>query len=183
MTMYRNQLRDKATIRQVLQGFVDRLRQIPDLNSENVILSDQAVPDAFPLGGMCLVVAPADGVFDISVGAHHASFTENTGAIVACYIRNNRDRYGRSESKLMADSMLLDWKLKILKYLALKDVALGAASQGWEPTIIVGSDEIPLLRNQPLPTKATSPRDVDNQVGWIGMQIYYALEFDWDLYD
>jgi hypothetical protein len=71
----------------------------------------------------------------------------------------------------------------ILAHLALEDPKLGAASKPWEPTRWVDADQIPLLRSIPVPTKATSPRDVDGQDSWIGMQIYYQVEFDWDLYD
>ena len=174
--------RDKTTQDAVIRSFADRLAEMPDMNSELVIVSDQPIPVTFASGGMQITVAPGDSSFDVGAG-HAAAFRDLCGVIVGVFILNRRDRPGRSESRLLRKKSLLYWKRMILAHLALEDPKLGAASKPWEPTRWVDADQIPLLRSIPVPTKATSPRDVDGQDSWIGMQIYYQVEFDWDLYD
>jgi hypothetical protein len=167
---FRNDRRSRATQDEVLRGFADRLAQIPDMNKETVVISDQPVPMLMPQGGIGLVVAPGDSSFDVGA-AHAEAFRDLSGVIVGIYILNRRDRPGRSESRIVAKNSLLWWKRTVLSFLAL------------ENTRTVGQDQIPLLRSIPVPTKATSPRDVPDHDSWIGMQIYYQVEFDWDLYD
>ena len=110
-------------------------------------------------------------------------FRDLSGVIIGIYILNRRDRPGRSESRIVKKNSLLYWKRMVLAFLALEDPRLGKNSRPWEPTKTVGDDQIPLLRSIPIPTKATSPRDVPDHDSWIGLQIYYQVEFDWDLYD
>lgn len=181
MTFLSNR-RSRTTQVEVLEGFANRIAQIPDLNRELVIISDQPVPLLMPSGGLQFVVAPGDSSFDVKA-AHAEAFRDLCGVIVGIYILNRRDRPGRSESKLLNKNSLLHWKRMILSFLALEDPKLGVASKPWEPTRAQGSNQIPLLRSIPTPTKATSPRDVPMHDSWIGMQIYYQVEFDWDLYD
>lgn len=179
---FRNDRRSRATQDEVLRGFADRLAQIPDMNKETVVISDQPVPMLMPQGGIGLIVAPGDSSFDVGA-AHGEAFRDLSGVIVGIYILNRRDRPGRSESRIVAKNSLLWWKRTVLSFLALENPQLGASSKPWEPTRTVGQDQIPLLRSIPVPTKATSPRDVPDHDSWIGMQIYYQVEFDWDLYD
>ena len=178
---FRSDRRDRTTPEEVLSGFANRLAEIPDMNSETVIISDQPVPILMPQGGIALVVAPGDSSFRIGAG-HDQQFTEESGVVVGIYILNRRDRPGRSESRIIKKSSLLYWKRMVLAFLALEDPALGRGSKPWEPTKTVGEDQIPILRSIPVPTKATGPRDVPAHESWIGMQIYYQVEFDWDLY-
>jgi len=181
--VFLNNLRSRTTQDEVLKAFAERIAQIPDLNSELVVVSDQPIPTTFPSGGMQFVVAPGDSSF--SVGAAHAeAFRDICGIIVGFYILNRRDRPGRSESKLLRKNSLMYWKRLLLAFLALEDPSLGPVSKPWEPTKTSGpNDVIPLLRSIPRVTKATSPRDVDGHDSWVGMQLYYQVEFDWDLYD
>lgn len=177
-----NNQRSRTTQKEVLEGFANRLIQIPDLNNKLVVILDQPVPTLMPPGGLQFVVAPGDSSFDVGA-AHAEAFRDLSGVIIGIYILNRRDQPGRSESKLLGKNSLLYWKRMVLSYLALEDPTAGMASKPWEPTRIQGPDEIPLLRSIPVPTKATSPRDVPMHDSWIGMQIYYQVEFDWDLYD
>ena len=176
-----NTLRSRATQAQVLKAFADKLIADPDFNEVSVVVADQPVPTEFvKSSGPQIFLAPGDSVFDISAGAHHESWTEMTGLIVGIYCRNIRDRVGRAESRLINRDALTQWKRLVMRCLALESPSLGHASRPWEPTAVMNGVAVPLLRAFPLPTKATSPRDVDKQEGWIGMQIYYSLEFDWD---
>lgn len=174
--------RDKTTQGAVLQAFADRLAEMPDLNPELVIVSDQSVPHMFASGGLQLTVSPGDSSFNIGA-AHTEAFRDLCGVVVGVYILNRRDRPGRSESRLLKKNSVLYWKRMILAHLALEDPRLGKNSKPWEPTKWVGSDQVPLCRSIPTPTKASSPRDVEGHDSWIGLQIYYQVEFDWDLYD
>ncbi len=180
--VFLNNRRSRTTQAEVLTGFAERLAEIPDLNEGLVVISDQSIPTMFTNGYLQLTVAPGDSSFDVG-GAHAEAFRDKCGVIVGIYLLNRRDRPGRSESRLVNKNSLLYWKRMVLAHLALEDPKAGAGSKPWEPTMLEGQDRIPLLRSIPIPTKATSPRDIPDHDSWIGMQIYYQVEFDWDLYD
>lgn len=179
---FRNDRRSRTTQDEVLREFARRLTEIPDMNKETVVISDQPIPLLMPQGGIGLVVAPGDSSFDVKA-SHDEQFRDLSGVIVGIYILNRRDRPGRSESRIVSKNSLLYWKRMVLAFLALEDPKAGLGSKPWEPVRIAGEDQIPILRSIPVPTKATSPRDVTEHQSWIGMQIYYQVEFDWDLYD
>lgn len=186
------QLRSRADQIDILLAFADRLREHEKLNEQNVVVSDQPVPLQFPAGGFCVCVAPGDGRFPDNLweGGHHATGTESGSVIVGIYTQIRRDRPGRREQAMlgrksipgsepsMERPSLLIWKRDILSLLTVQDPSRKAASQAWEPS----KDCAPLCRSIPRPIRATSALDVPGHDGWIGMQITWAVEWDWDLY-
>lgn len=188
MTITSPHLRSRADQSDILIAFAERLRTHAKLNEQNVVIDDQPVPTQFPGGGFCVCVAPGPGVFpdEMWTGGHHATATEDGSVIVGIYATNRRDRPGRGERRVTgrADHIdtrrpaLLVWKRQILQLLLVETPAHGTMSQAWEPDI----DGVPLLRDQPVPKRCTAVLDVPEHDGWIGLQITFAIAWDWDLY-
>lgn len=185
--------RSRADQADILLAFVDRLREHPQLNEQNAIVADQPVPDQFPGGGYCIVVAPGPGEFpgELWTGGSHATATEDGSVIVGCYASNRRDRPGRRESALFGRRhqttpaaeqqerpSLLRWKRDILSLLTVENKAHGTMSQVWEPMKL----GIPLCRDIPAPKRSTGILDVPEHPGWLGFQLTFSIAWDWDLY-
>jgi hypothetical protein len=193
--------RSRATQDDILLAFADRLREHELLNHQNVVISDQPVPDDMPGGGFCLAVAPGPGQYprELWESAGHAQATEDGSVIVGVYTKIVRDRRGRKEFSLFGrreqdaspqpDARrpnLMAWKRAILKLLVVGEptlassgnVALSSFRQSWEPS----RDGIPLCRDIPTPIRSTGVLDVPDFPGWIGLQITFAVAWDWDLY-
>ncbi len=199
----RPDLRSRADQSDILLAFVDRLREHPQLSEQNAIIADQAVPEQFPGGGYCIVVAPGPGQFpgELWNGGHHATATEDGSVIVGCYCTNKRDRPGRREATLLgrrhkatqAPALqdrpdLMRWKRDILSLLTVWNKEHGPKSQAWEPTKIQWDAEtsenlrIPLCRDIPVPVRVTGILEVPEHPGWLGFQITFSVAWDWDLY-
>jgi hypothetical protein len=73
---------------------------------------------------------------------------------------------------------LLIWKREILSLLTVQDKSRKAASQSWEPS----KNGIPLCRSIPRPLRSTGALEVPDHDAWLGLQITFAVEWDWDLY-
>lgn len=174
--------RDRTTQDTVLRLFAERLGQIPDMNTQSVVVDEQPIPRIFPGGGMSLVVCPGDGRFQIG-SAHDRNWTEDAIVIVGIFILNRRDRPGRAESRILNTFSLSYWKRRVMAYLACETPSDGESCKPWEPVINVSGSQIPILRNVPTPVYASAPADVAGHPSWIGMQIHYRVVFDWDLYD
>lgn len=193
-------LRSRATQDDILLAFADRLREHALLSEQNVVVDDQAVPSDMPGGGFCVCVAPGPGVFpnELMAAAHHAQVTEDGSVIIGIYTKIMRDRRGRREFALFGRRSqtavtpaearrpsLMAWKRDILKLLMVGDPTLGDGSaaydtmrKAWEPD----RDGIPLLRELPQPARVTGVLDVPEFPGWVGLQITFAIAWDWDLY-
>lgn len=191
-TITHPELRSRADQSDILLSFAERLREHPSLNEQNVVISDQPVPTQFPGGGFCACVAPGGGDFPpiLWEGGHHATAAEFGSVIVGIYSKITRDRPGRREQSLLgrrdltASAPVMDrpsliiWKRDILSLLTVVDKSRKAGSQCWEPS----KDGIPLCRSIPRPHRTTGALDVPGHDGWIGMQITFAVEWDWNLY-
>jgi hypothetical protein len=88
------------------------------------------------------------------------------------------DRPFRSEQALLqVDRGLLWWKRSILQALLVWDSS-EFPGPPWEVTT---PDGRPLLRSELQPIRSTTPADVPNIGGWLGLQMVFASEWDWDL--
>lgn len=201
------ELRSRATQDDILLAFADRLREHPLLNSQNVVVSDQSVPEDMPGGGFCVTVAPGPGVFprELTAAASHAQVTEDGSVIIGVYTKILRDRKGRREYSLFgrksqlastADEVrrpsLATWKREILKLLLVKGPGFqfppvddddplprwDFGVESWEPS----RDGVPLCRDIPSPGRSTEVLDVPGFPGWIGLQLTFAIAWDWELY-
>jgi hypothetical protein len=174
---------NRCTQEEILVAFSERLRSHVDLNEQNVIISDQPVPEKFPGGEMCIVIAPGPGQFPNWGAGHHATATENGQLVIGIYVINRRDRPGRAEAKVIGSPnakrrSILQWKQVILQLCTVDDIAKGRASDAWIPT----RAGRPILRDCPVPIRSTSPLDVPGHDSWIGLQITFSIVWDWNLY-
>lgn len=174
------QLRSRASLRAILNAFVERLREFSEFNTGTVVVSDQVIPRAMPLGRLCLTVSFGDGHFPEGPwrGGHHATAAAESRVSIGIFLQTARDRPGRSETAIVDDGSIVDYFEQVLQILTVADESLGRNSQSWEPS----KNGIPLLKSIPVPESFTSASDVPNHQGWIGMQLAFAIEFDWDLY-
>lgn len=179
MLPFDNSRRGRTTQIEVLKAIADRIRQIPGMNDQNVIICDQPVPSMMPGGQMCISVAPSDGQFPNS---SPSIMSEDSGLIVGIYRISKKDRPGRAEAKLFDEQSLLELKHKILTKMCVENPSQLDNSPSWEPTRIVTGYRVPLLREPPLPTRSIGPVDVAEHPGWIGLQLHWSVLFDWDLY-
>lgn len=168
-------LRTGTTQDAILDAFAVRLRAIPTLNIGLVVVTDQPVPFIMPHGKICLSVSGGDGIFPVGPwsGGGAAIGTELSSVVVGIYMVAMLDRPGRAE---VAQNSLLGWKRKVLAYLTKEDPHL-TRSQAWEPIV----NAKPLLRSQPVPRSSTGTLEVPGHAGWIGLQITFSVDFDWDL--
>jgi hypothetical protein len=183
MTTFYNNRRSRTTQTEILSAYADRLRIIGGWNDQNVVVTDQPVPDAMPGGGFCITVSAGSGQGS-NPGGHHATATENCDLIVGIYKRTLRDRVGRGEAKLLHPGSMYDLKHQALKSLMVEDSTVESASPCWEPVRFNPelNGHIPLLREVPEYKHSTPSLDVPDHKGWIGIQITFAISFDWDLY-
>jgi hypothetical protein len=167
-------------LRAILNAYVDRLREFSEFNSGNAVISDQVIPRAMPLGRLCVTVSFGDGHFPEGpwrAGHHRTAATESRVAI-GLFIQTARDRVGRSETAIVEDGSILDYFEKVLQLLTVADDSENEDSQPWEPS----KNGVPLLKSIPVPESFTSASDVPGHQAWIGMQLQFAIEFDWNLY-
>lgn len=88
------------------------------------------------------------------------------------------DRPFRSEQALLQpDRGLLWWKRTILQTL-LVWAPNNFPGTSWEVT---DPDGRPLLRSEPQPIRASTLADVPAHVGWFGLQIVFAMQWDWEI--
>lgn len=173
-------LRSRASLRAILNSFVERLKEFKEFNSGNTVISDQVIPRAMPLGRLGLTVSFGDGYFPEGPwrAAHHVTAATEMRVAVGIFIQTVRDRAGRSETAIVDDGSILDYFEQVLAMLTVADETLDEASQAWEPS----KNGVPLLKSIPVPDSFTSASDVPGHQGWVGMQLQFAIEFDWDLY-
>ncbi len=194
--------RNRADQADILLNFASRLTEHPLLNNQNVVISDQPIPEQMPGGAFCLTISPGAGSFPTELWSH-ATATEDGSVIVGIFVNHRRDRPGRKESALLGrwwrgrmgekdtDNVsrpgLISLKRTVLSLLSVQLQKIvdqdynqnhQFGSQAWEPS----KDGIPLCRNQIAPIRATGPMDVPGFPGWIGMQITFSVTWDWDLY-
>jgi len=202
-------LRSRATQDDILLAFADRLREHPLLNEQNVVVSDQSVPEDMPGGAFCVTVAPGPGEFplELTSAASHAQATEDGSVIIGIYTKIVKDRKGRREFALFGrrsqlastpdevrKPALTTWKRDILKLLMVDGPAFQAEEldeddnpvplynfgvQAWEPASAAG---VPLCRDIPSPRRVTAALDVPGFPGWIGIQLTFSISWDWELY-
>jgi hypothetical protein len=174
------QFRSRASLRTILNAYVDRLREFREFNSGNAVISDQVIPRVMPLGRLCVTVSFGDGVFPQGPwrAAHHATAATESRVSIGIFIQTARDRPGRSETAIVEDGSILDYFEQVLRLLTVSDESLGDQSQAWEPS----KNGVPLLKSIPVPESFTNASDVPGHAGWVGMQLQFAVEFDWNLY-
>lgn len=179
MLPFDNSRRGRTTQIEVLKAIAERIREIYGMNDQNVVVCDQAVPDAMPGGQMCVSVAPHDGTFPNS---SPSVMSEDSTVITSIYRISKKDRPGRAEAKLLDEQSLLAIKKLILAKLCIEDPNMGDNSPSWEPTKTVAGSRVPLLREPLLPMRSVGPTEVSEHPGWISLQIHWSALFDWDLY-
>lgn len=173
--------RSRTTQADILIAFRDRLRDAcPGCTDLSCFICDQPIPESIPGAGHCVTVSIGEGSFDhqlFSAGA--ATLNEDSQVIITVLTQIVLDRIPQAERALLDESrgLLANWKYQILRTLLLADPDSGNNSRPWEPA----SGDKPLLRNQIFPTNAPSPADVPGKAGWIGMQLPFAVSFDWEL--
>lgn len=179
MLPFDNSRRGRTTQIEVLNAIAERIREIPGMNDQNVVICDQPVPVAMPGGQMCISIAPKDGIFPNS---SPSIMSEDSNLITSIYRISKKDRPGRAEAKLLDEQSILNIKRLILAKMCVEDPTLGDNSPSWEPTRTVSGYRIPLLREPPLPTHSIGPVDVAEHPGWVSLQLHWSVLFDWDLY-
>lgn len=182
----------RTTQDEILLAFRDRLQTHADLNDSNCVISDQAVPISMPSGGIFVTVSPGGGRFPDRAwsGGHHATATENGSIIVGIYLPNMADKPGNRHMGLLGRKSvaspkptdkrksIMAWKQIVLSKLLVEDPAKGPGSPIWIPT----KNGKPILRDCPIPTSSTDALDVPEHTGWIGLQLTFAVTWDWYLY-
>lgn len=174
--------RNTATQADILIAFRDRLiTDCPGLTDLSCFISDQPIPNSIPGGGYCVTVSMGDGTFDqqLFLGAGAVTLCEESQIIVTVLSQIVLDRIPQAEKAMLDEDrgLVANWKRNILRTLLLNDPSAGPESKPWEPA----KGDKPLCRNFPRPTHASSPGDVPGKAGWIGCQITFAVDFDWDL--
>lgn len=185
MTPINPALRGRATESEVLECVAARLREHPLLNNATVVVEDQSIPEAMPAGGYCLVVAPGAGEFPHTLvsGGGHAQCTEDGSVTIGIYKQSFKDKLGSKEAAMLKSTpnnpSLLEWKRLVIRQLLVgDDETILGDPQMWEPSI----DGRPLLRDLPLPVRATAIMDIPDHPGWKGLQVTFSMTWDWDLY-
>ena len=186
------ELRDRTNLVEILDSYAKRLREHPKLNDSNVVVSDQAIPLVMPSGRLCMSVSFGDGVFPREAweGGNHATARCDGKVVVGIYHQTVLDRPGRAEAALLHDESVLRWFQVVLSMLTVATPGLQTRAQAWEPWIELPDVPLqdqydwtrPALRSIPVPSHFTSVADVPGHAGWIGMQITFSCEWDWNLY-
>ncbi len=173
-----NTRRSRASQTEILQAFLDRIREITDINDQNSFVDDQPLPKSPPPGGkLVFVVSYGEGRFP---NARHQEFSEESSLVVSVYAVSRKDRMGRADTKLLPDDSITSYKKKLLSKLLVDDPSLGRDSRPWEPTRVMNGKRVPMLREPATPTHCVGPLDAWKD--WKGIQIYFSVLFDWDLY-
>ena len=174
-------LRSRATQDEILVAIRDRLRTAIDvLNDSNCFVTDQPIPLHMPGGAYCVTVTPGEGTFpfEFFVGGGNATLTEQGSVIITPMVCMKLDRPFRSEQALLLpDRGLLWWKRAILQALLVWDPS-NFPGPSWEVTDPNGR---PLLRSELQPIRASAPADVPDHGGWLGMQMIFAMQWDWEM--
>jgi len=68
------------------------------------------------------------------------------------------------------------WKKTVLSYLLRRD-PYAERSNAWQPVI----ESKPLLSSQITPLGCSLVRDVPDEDGWVSLELYFEIEFNWDL--
>lgn len=173
-----------ATDFDLLTAVKARLReQITKLEPEGlVMLCDEPVPpDAyFPRGEVCATVALSDGQFDKGKydcgGANQ--LTEKKSLIVTVFTRVKVDQPPRSEYAMLDTErgLLARYKPQVLSAILVDDPTADIL-QPWQPL----KNGQPFLRGSIVPDRANGPRQLIAGNDWLGLSIYFDVEFDWDL--
>lgn len=184
--------RNRTTQADILLAFADRLRTIPQLNTANVLITDQPVPENFPNGGYCLTVSPTDGQFDdrLVTGGHIATLSEKSEIIVGAYVMNLRDRPGRKSvaiagketatgPELTLDRIsIMEWKQNVLAKILCENPA-ARPQRPWMPLDVDGH---PILRNEIFPVRSRGPMEVEGGKSiWMGIELSFRVTWDWFL--
>lgn len=154
----------------------DRLRTAIDvLNDSSCFVTDQPIPLHMPSGAFCVTVAPCEETFPTKffAGGGDATLNEQGTVIVTPMVCMKLDRPFRSEQALLQlDCGLVWWKRSILK-----------AFHVWDPTNFPGpswevtdSDGRSLLRSELQPIRASTPADVPDHGGGLGMQMVLGMQ-------
>lgn len=174
-----NASRSRATPRQILDSFLDRIQQVSEFRSGIAFISDQPIPISMPLGKLAISVSWAEGQFDQGLfesGGIEQLATESQ-VVIGVFVSNNRERPGRSNSPILDDGGIVARVEQLLKILLVADPSKGRRSQQWEPT----RNGVPLLRSCPRPAGFSQPSDVPGHIGWLGVLLRFTVEFDWEL--
>lgn len=179
--------RSRATPRKILQGFLDRIRQLPDYREGNAIISDQPIPETIStLGRYGVTVSFGSGQFSRQTfeSSSHQQATSRATVTVAVFVKNLRERVGKRNSPVLDERGVLDRFEEVLKCLVVADPSKGRFSQQWEPVELSGPNKgTPLLRSLPVPLTYSDPFEVSGAPGWMAITVPFEVTFDWDFYD
>lgn len=159
-----------------------RLRaEVDGFNEATCFICDDPVPpdSYFPTGGVVCTIALVDGEFN---GGHYIGgganvLTETCSLVVTPMLNIVLDQPPRAKAALLNDSkgILTRYKPRILRALLVDDIN-AAILAPWFPV----KDAKPLTRGALLPTRSQGPRKLQG-ADWIGLSLYFEVEFDWDL--
>jgi len=173
-----------ATDNDLLLRVKDRLREkITKLEPDGlVMICDEPIPpdSYFPRGELCASLAVSDGTFDKAnyAGGGANVLTEKKQLIVTVFSRVKIDQPPRAENALLDTQrgMLAAYKPQVLSAMLVDDPAAEIV-EPWEPL----KDGKSILRQSLCPDRCRGPIQVAGNPDWLGMSLYFDVEFDWNL--
>lgn len=173
-----------ATDHDLLMAVKGRLHdKISKLESDGlVMICDEPIPpDAyFPRGELCCSIAVTDGVFDKAnyQGGGANVLTEKKQLVVTVFSRVKIDQPPRAQNALLDTQrgMLTAYKPQVLLAILVDD-PMAEILAPWEPS----KDGKAILRESICPDRCRGPIQVPNNPDWLGMHLFFDVEFDWNL--
>lgn len=177
-------LRSRAKPADILEAYLDRIRQETLFRGKVAFITDQPVPSRMDLGRFCVTVSMQGGSFDARHfdASGHVQLTVDSQICFGLFRQMVADQAGKSEKILVGGAgianSLLEMGQKLMACLIVADPSKGKQSQVWEPS----KNGVPMLRETPTPIRFTDPSDVPGFPGYLGQVFYFGIKFDWDLY-
>lgn len=178
-------LRSRAKPADILEAYLERIKQVPLFSKGVAFITDQPVPSRMDLGRFCITVSMQGGGFDAQHfnASGHEQLTVDSQVCFGVFRQMLVDQAGKSEKILTGGTgianSLLEMGQKLMACLLVADPAKGRKSNVWEPS----KNGVPLLRETPTPIRFTDPSDVPGYPGYLGQIYYFGVKFDWDLYE
>jgi len=156
--------------------------QIDKLAEGLVFITDEPIPPNayFPRGEICATLAITDGMFDKGMydSGGPNQCCEKKQLVVTIFSRVKIDQPPRLEYAMLDESRgsLTSYKRQVLRALLVDDPD-AIVLQPWQPL----KDGQQFLRNGLVPDRCQGPRTLTGG-DWLGLSIFFDVEFDWDLH-
>ena len=156
--------------------------QIDKLQPGLVMICDEPIPpDAyFPRGEFCATVALTDGTFEKGMydSAGPNQLCERKQLVVTIFSRVKIDQPPRLENALLDENRgsLTAYKRQVLQAMLVDDPDANLL-EPWQPL----KDGQQFLRNGLVPDRCQGPRTLTGG-DWLGLSIFFDVDFDWDLH-